>query len=401
MSGRRVVSMTIDRARKAKPADLFDGIGFGFVRYFLQLILLGVVALAAAGGLLSWQFGMDVCVEGKGVVEPRSRRLVKTEISGIVRLISVRQGQQVSAGQRLVVLDGEEWQTELRKVEKDLEINNSRRAEIEVGMQREKAIRRAEVAKVRLEMELVALQLEQVRAEQKLYSGANSLGARLTRRPLEELLPVRQSKAVLQQKEAELRLSAQRLQAVEGRKQEIRTLERLHEKLLQDRALLQHRLARTIIRAPVAGTVLTGDLDQRRGDRVQAGEALLELAESNGWQAEIVVQEADLPKVHIGQDVKLYIDAFPHMEYKVFTGAVDGVSIEPAADGRGYPVKVSIADPEVRNEEQMYSLAYGMSANARIVVDRGRIAALLWSRILRSLGHIGQHDFHISEAEGY
>ncbi len=393
--------MAINRTRKAEPADLFGGTGFGFVRHFLQLILLGVLALAAMGGLLSWHFGMDVSVEGKGMVEPRSLRLVKTEISGILREVSVRQGQRVSAGQRLMALDGEEWKTELRKVEKDLEINDSRRAEIEVGMERERAIRRAEMAKARLEMELVALQLDQVRAEQQLYSGANSLAARLTRKPLEELLPVRQGKAVLQQKEAELHLSAERLQAVEGRQQEIRTLERLHEKLLQDRALLQYRLARTVIHAPVAGTVLTGDLHLRRGDRVQAGEALLELAELNGWQAEIVVQEADLPKVQIGQGVKLYIDAFPHMEYKVFTGAVDGVSIEPMADGRGYPVKVSIADPEVRNEERMYSLAYGMSATARIVVDRGRIAALLWSRILRSLGHIGQHDFYINEAGGY
>ena len=391
----------MDRDRKAGPADLFAGMGFGFVRRFLQLILLGVLALGAAGGLSSWYFGMDVCVEGKGVVEPRSRRMVKTEISGIVREISAGQGQQVGAGQRLVVLDGEEWQTELRKVEKDLEVNNSRRAEIEIGIRRERAIRSAEVAMVRLERELVALQLEQVRAEQNLYSAAGPLIARLTRKPLEELLPVRRGKAVLEQKEAELRLSAQRLLAVEGRRQEIRTLERLHEKLLQDRTLLQYRLARTVIRAPVAGTVLTGDLDRRRGDRVQAGEALLELAELNGWQAEIVVQEADLPKVRVGQKVKLYIDAFPHMEYKVFSGGVNGVSIEPVAGGRGYPVVVAIADPEVGNAGKMYSLAYGMSVNARIVVDRGRIAELLWSRIMRSLGHITQHDFHLNEAEGY
>lgn len=393
--------MKIDRAGMDGPADLAGGMGFGFVRRFLQSILLGVLALGTAGGLLSWYFGMDVCVEGEGVVEPRSRRLVKTEISGIVREIIAGQGQQVGAGQRLVVLDGEEWQTELRKVEKDLEVNDSRRAEIEIGIQREKAIRRAEVAMVRLERELVALQLEQVRAEQNLYAGASSLIARLTRKPLEELLPVRRSKAVLDQKEAELRLSAQRLLAVEGRRQEIRTLERLHEKLLQDRSLLQYRLARTVIRAPVAGTVLTGDLQKRRGDRVQAGEALLELAELNGWQAEIVVQEADLPKVRVGQKVKLYIDAFPHMEYKVFSGGVNGVSIEPMAGGRGYPVVVSIADPEVGNAGKIYSLAYGMSVNARIIVDRGRIAALLWSRIMRSLGHIAQHDFHTNEADGY
>ena len=267
---------------------------------------------------------------------------------------------------------------------------------MEIGIRRERAIRSAEVPRVRLERELVALQLEQVRAEQNLYSAASPHIARLTRKPLEGLLPVRRGRAVLEQKEAKLRLSAQRLLAVEGRRQEIRTRERLHEKLLQDRTLLQYRLARTVIRAPVAGAVpdwRPGPASRRSGPGGRGPARIGRVERMAGRNRGPGSRPA---KVREGQKVKLYIDAFPHMEYKVFFGGVNGVSIEPMAGGSGYLVVVAIADPEVGNAGKMYSLAYDMSVNARIVVDRGRIAALFWSRIMRSLGHITQHDFHLN-----
>ena len=74
--------------------------------------------------------------------------------------------------------------------------------------------------------------------------------------------------------------------------------------------------------------------------------------------------------------------------------------MEPAADGTGYPVKVSIADPEVTDGARVYSLAYGMSADVRIVVEQGRIAELLWRRLLRSLGEVSRRDIFTGAAGG-
>ena len=34
------------------------------------------------------------------------------------------------------------------------------------------------------------------------------------------------------------------------------------------------------------------------------------------------MQEVDISKIEMGQDVKLYIHAFPHMSYKIFSGRV-------------------------------------------------------------------------------
>ena len=127
---------------------------------------------------------------------------------------------------------------------------------------------------------------------------------------------------------------------------------------------------------------------------------MLELAEMNEWQAEIVVQEADIPRVKPGQSVRLYVGAFPHMEYKIFTGKVEEVAVEPAEDGRGYPVKVSISDPEVTDGAQRYILVCGMSAEARIVVERGRIATLVWRKFLRNLGRMNKQKIYLAEKEG-
>ena len=384
--------------RDPATTEVIKGLGFGFVRHFLVVILGSAGMMAGIGGFLIWHFGMDVSVEGEGIIEPRSRHLVRSEISGIIRKIAVRQGQRVAAGEELVVLDGEEWRTEFHKVEKDLEVNRSRRIEIALQMEQERDILQAEVARTRLEVEAAALYLEKVRAEQELYSSSGLLSEGRLRKPLEELVPVRQDVVALHQRQAELQLAEQRLQAVESRQQEIRTLEKGSEKLRQDKALLHYHLARTTICAPAAGIVLTGNLEKRVGDQIQAGESILELAGMGQWQARIMVRETDLPKVKMRQPARLYVRAFPHLEYKIFSGQVEEVSVEPAPDGKGYSVKVSIADPQVRDRGQVYSLACGMSADVRIVVEQGRIAELLWRRLLRNLGEVSRQEIFVGKA---
>ena len=149
------------------------------------------------------------------------------------------------------------------------------------------------------------------------------------------------------------------------------------------------------IRAPLGGTVLTGDLQRRVGDRVQAGEGIVEIAELGGWQARVMVGERDIPRVQKRQKVRLYVHAFPHLEYKIFSGRVEEIAVQPDAAGAGYPVRVLIDNPQIDDGARVYSLAHGMSTNAHIVVERGRIAVLLWCRLLRSLGEVGQQGIFV------
>ena len=378
----------------------FHGPGFCFVRSFLLVILVLVGCLLALAGVLSWYFSMDMTVESKGVIEPRQRHRVKAEIAGIIQQIHVRQGQQVEKGEPLVTLDDTDWRNQLQQAEKDLEINRSQQRAIEKQMAQERNIRHAEVAHAQRQVERMHIQLEQVVAEQTIYS-AGLLPTSVVRQPLEQLLPVRLGNAWLRDAEAELEQSQQRLQAVDGRTAELHTLEKQREKIEQERLRLENRLAKNAIRAPAAGTVLTGQLEQRVGDRLQEGETVLEVAQTDAWQARIMVKEIDLPKIEIGQPARLYVNAFPHTEYKVFEGTVEEVSAAPVVgntvEGAAYPIKVSIHDPQVWDGEQVYSLAYGMNAEVKVVVERGRIVELLWKKLLRTAEPVARHDFHRQE----
>ena len=377
------------------------GPGFGFVRSFLWLILLLAGGMVALAGLLSWHFGMDVTVEGQGIVEPRDRHQVKAVIAGIIKEVHVRSGQQVDAGDLLVTLDDADWRTELQKIDADLEVNRSQKREIEQQMEQDRRIRSAEVVEARLNLDRVRIQLEQIVAEQTLYSTVALAPEGLVRRPLQDLVPVRLGNAALRQGKADLALAEQRLRGVEGRGQELRTLEKRRQKLQQDLARIQSRLAQSRIAAPGTGTVLAGDLKRRVGDRIEAGEAILEVAGTDAWQARVMIKETDLPRIEPGQQVKLYIDAFPHMEYKIFEGMVEEVPTTPsevAPDGCAvYSLRVSILDPEVADGHRVYSLAQGMNTRAKVVVTKGRILELLWKKLMREGGKASQGDFHLQQ----
>lgn len=393
------------RSNALSIGEEFHGPGFRFVRSFLLVILGLVGCLLALAGVLSWYFSMDMTVEGTGVVEPRHRHRVKAEIAGIIQQMHVRQGQQVEKGQPLVTLDDTDWRIQLRQAEKDLEVNRSQQRAIQQQMAQERNIRQAEVVHAQREVERRRIQLEQVVAEQTIYSTAALLPTSFVRQPLEQLLPVRLGNAWLRDAEAELEQSQQRLQAVQGRAAELHTLEKQREKIEQEYQRLENRLAKNTLWAPAAGTVLTGQLEQRVGDRLQAGETVLEVAQTagwQGWQARIMVKETDLPKIEVGQLARLYVNAFPSMEYKVFEGTVEEVSATPVAgnavEGAVYPIKVSILDPQVSDGQQVYSLAYGMNAEVKVVVERGRIGELLWKKLLRTAEPMARHDFHRQES---
>ena len=58
--------------------------------------------------------------------------------------------------------------------------------------------------------------------------------------------------------------------------------------------------------------------------------------------------------------------------------------LSPIAYRNRYPVKVTISNPEISTTHHIYSLAYGMSVEAKIGIEKGRIRDLIGSRFLRN-----------------
>ena len=391
--------------RETREALSTSGIGFRFVRYFLLTILCVVGSMVAFICLLGWHLGMEITVAGQGRLQPTTRYDVKAQRSGLIQTVHVQHGQEIKKGDLMLTLDATDLRTELEQLEHELAMNQSRRVALVAELQRERAVLETEIARAEVEYETAQLQLEQVRQEYEIYRKyAPYREDGSVRPPVDTLIPIRVHQTRVQGAEVEIERAKRRLAALDNRKQELEMLKQVYEKLQVSHRLVKTRLEQMKIYSPVSGTVLTRNLDKREGDRIEAGEAVVELAELHSWQAEVMIQEVDIPKVKEGHKVRLYVNAFPHMEYKVFEGRVIDVPRKPepiAPMGAGlmsggmstvYPVKVSVIDPHLSDGE--CPLAYGMGVEAKIVTERGPIVDLLWKKFLKTVGKIGRPEIY-------
>jgi multidrug resistance efflux pump len=361
------------------PQRVFASLGFGFVHWFLWLVLSGCFLALSGGMVLGWVLDGDVTVKAEGALRPTSRHLVKSAIDGRVEDVRVRAGDRVAAEDILVVLSPRGVRGRLTQVERELDLSDTRRQRLASQIDHDRLVLTAMLAARRLDIERALFSLEYVRREQQLYT--EHARARWVRRDLEELVPVRESASVLAQAEAQFAITRRQLEANAARLADLQLERQTWMQLDAERRNLWQQLENTVIRAPVDGVVLTGDLDLRIGDRVQVGEALLELAQDNAWSARVLIQQIDRPKVKTGQRARVFIRAYPHLEYGVLEGHVAEIAEQAAADGTGYPVDVVL-------DTTALALLDGMAAEVRVTVDSGRLLQLVWKRLLRELGRV-------------
>ena len=92
-------------------------------------------------------------------------------------------------------------------------------------------------------------------------------------------------------------------------------------------------LARTVIKAPMAGRIAMKNVDP--GKYVQPGQALLSIVQDDTWVV-ANFKETQIKKMTVGQPVKVKVDAYPGI---VFKGHVDslqsgtGCRFQPSAPG--------------------------------------------------------------------
>jgi HlyD family secretion protein len=122
-------------------------------------------------------------------------------------------------------------------------------------------------------------------------------------------------------------------------------------------------LERTIIRAPVNGTVILKNIDA--GQTVAASlqsPVLFTIAQDlRDMQVEAAIDEADVGRLRVGQQANFTVDAFPRRN---FAGEIRQIRKSPVnvQNVISYTVVISAANPD-------QSLLPGMTANVRVVVD--------------------------------
>ena len=376
--------------------------GFGFVRFFILAILALGILFVAGVVILGRHVEMEISVEASGQVEPVEKKFVKAETSGTIEKVLIRTGQEVAKGDTLFVLGASEWEKEAAKIEKEIAINQRQREELEEKLFFDRQKIESNLDQARLEHEASDLRLEQIVKEYQLYE--KYLKARNERAPhLETLLPVKLQKNTLNRVQQRMTYLNIERDALTVRAREIQTLKLVEERLRQECDWIREQIEKTALISPIAGIVLTADIEAIQGDRVSVGSPVVELAQLNAWQARVFVQEVDISKIERGQEVRLYLHAFPHMNYKIFSGTVIELPSRNQVAPPGalpvnaltlYPVKIWIDEPFVRRGDQIYPVAYGMRLDAKIIIERNLIWKIAWKKIAEAFGIVDkQHPF--------
>jgi HlyD family secretion protein len=122
----------------------------------------------------------------------------------------------------------------------------------------------------------------------------------------------------------------------------------------------QTQLAQAQLRAPIAGTTLSVDVEV--GQKINAGTSAVTLADLNDLELTVNVAEVDVSKIQPGQGADISIDALPD---QTFSGTV--TRIAPSSDSESgvvnYPVTIQLVNAGQANVRP------GMTAVATILND--------------------------------
>lgn len=137
----------------------------------------------------------------------------------------------------------------------------------------------------------------------------------------------------------------------------------------------------TILRAPADGTIVS--VDKKIGELVETLEPVVVLQDISNLYIEADINETNISKLALGQDVAIVLDAFPDQTYHASISHID-----PSAtivDGIvNYTVKATITDiPEIKP---------GMTANITILISEKKNVLSIPKRSIISVGGVSYVD---------
>ena len=230
-----------------------------------------------------------------GTIQPKLSVDISASVMGRVTRLAVEEGDRVSAGQFLLQIDPENLQAAVNRGEASLEATRATRTQAEVSV---------ETAQVNLE-----LARENLTRQEELWS------LRLIARELYD-----QAVAEVEVRETELR----------SREAEVETGT---QRIRQEQAMLEsarYDLTQVTITSPIEGIVTRRNIEEGEtvvvGTMNNAGTVLLTIADFSILEAELEVDETDIPAVTFAQSAEITIDALPD---DIYIGRVTEIGNSP------------------------------------------------------------------------
>lgn len=245
---------------------------------------------------------------------------IRPQVSGQVEQLFVEEGDYVEQGQLLMRLDPEAFEAEVEQAQAQV---NARQIDIESAKE--------QLANLRKQLQRKQVLLERGLEQQEVV---DDLASRVDIARIQ----VRASEANLERAVAALKF-------------------------------VQDQLARTSFIAPMSG--LVSSLDIKEGETVIAGTTnvigsdLMTIADPSVILAEIRVDEADISRIALDQQVEIYAAAWPKHPFK---GRVTKIGTSAKKLGQSPGLAFSV---KVLMDETDFALFPGMSCRAEIITHQG------------------------------
>jgi HlyD family secretion protein len=238
---------------------------------------------------------LESIVSASGTIRARKTVNITSEVTGKITRLAVEEGDRVTAGQFLLEIDSR--------------IPKSRVQGLEAVVEQQKIA--LQQAKVNLESakENVRLAQDEFKRQQDLLKAGIA------------------TKQDYDRADNNLRVQLNTQRSAE---QQIARSDQSIRQMTTDLESAQHDLSKVTINAPIEGIITKRNVEQgetaMQGFTNNPSVVLLILADMSVIEAEIQVDETDIPNVSIGQKTKITIDAMPD---KTFAGHVTEVGNSP------------------------------------------------------------------------
>jgi HlyD family secretion protein len=228
---------------------------------------------------------LEAIVSASGKIQPKRQVNVSANTTGRVTRVAVEEGQRVKAGQFLLEIDPRSLDAQLQRGEASVAAAQSSLQQSRAAVNQTKA--------------LLDLARQNLKRTQELWKEGLT-----TRESLER------AENDVQVREAELKT----------REQEIQTNEQRIKVEEAGLATTKYNLNQIIISAPMDGLVTRRSIEEGEtavlGTMNNAGSVLLTIADMSVLEAEVEVDETEIPSVSLGQQAKVMIDAVPDRTFK-------------------------------------------------------------------------------------
>jgi HlyD family secretion protein len=242
---------------------------------------------------------LEAIVSASGKIQAKRDVNISADTMGRVTDLAVDEGMHVNKGQFLLQIDPRNLRTAVQRTEASLQAARSQVEQLRVSIESAKvALKQAE---------------DNYTRQQNLWKGGLT-----TRETLER------AENDFKLREADLR----------SQEQQLRTQQLRMESESATAAGARYDLSKVRIESPINGIVTRRNIEEGEtvviGTMNNAGTVLLTIADMSVIQAEVEVDETDIPTVKIGQPAKVTIDALPG---QTFPGKVTEIGNSPIQQG--------------------------------------------------------------------